>query len=214
MSSIGVFYSIRSSLFFWQQGNFIFVGKRYTNFTNIQRTSYFISMYFLKNIIFHFPSVEKYLEKKKCLISSWYRKDHTPVQFFWKDHLLRTFEEYIIFPCFFVFLLSFFFWEIFPDHTRHIIIFPKHLEKENMVFRAVLYVYSLTLYKSKLHYFIISKINPKFSCSNCPKNVAKNHNAVYCDICNLRVHLKCINIRKYYIEKYKMIRNCGIVKNV
>ena len=110
MSSIGVFYGIRSSLFFWQQGNFIFVGKRYTNFTNIQRTSYFISMYFLKNIIFHFPSVEKYhiFREKKCLISSWYRKDHTPVQFFWKDHLLRTFEEYIIFPCFFVFLLSFF----------------------------------------------------------------------------------------------------------
>ena len=115
MSSIGVFYGIRSSLFFWQQGNFIFVGKRYTNFTNIQRTPYFISMYFLRNIIFHFPSVEKYhiFRDKKCLISSWYRKDHTPVQFFWKDHLLRTFEEYIIFPCFFVFLLSFFFEKFF-----------------------------------------------------------------------------------------------------
>ena len=87
-----------------------------------------------------------------------------------------------------------------------------------MVFRAVLYVYSLTLYKSKLHYFIISKINPKFSCSICPKNVAKNHNAVYCDICNLWVHLKCINIRKYYYRKVqndKELRYCKkCIKNI
>ena len=35
---------------FWQKGNFIFVEKRNTAFTNIQKTS---------NIIFHFPSVKK-----------------------------------------------------------------------------------------------------------------------------------------------------------
>ena len=30
-------------------------------------------------------------------------------------------------------------------------------------------------------------MNQKFPCSICPKNVAKNHNAVCCDICNLWV---------------------------
>ena len=60
-------------------------------------------MYFLRNIIFHFPSVKKvsYFREKESHLSSWYKEDHIPVQFFWKDHLFGTFEEYIIFPCIF-----------------------------------------------------------------------------------------------------------------
>ena len=44
-------------------------------------------------------------------------------------------------------------------------------------------------------------MNQKFPCSICPKNVAKNHNAVCCDICNLWVHIKCNNITKYCYRK-------------
>ena len=44
-------------------------------------------------------------------------------------------------------------------------------------------------------------MNQKFPCSICPKNVAKNHNAVCCDICNLWVCIKCNNITKYCYRK-------------
>ena len=123
-------------------------------------------MYFSRKIIFYFPSVEEIsffreesLDRRKIIFQC---------NFFWKDHLFRTFEEYIIFPFFFFFLRkisSFIFSQknkiifsrkrniIFPDHTRKIIfesnffgkiIFSKLLEKENMVFRAVtLHIYSL-----------------------------------------------------------------------
>ena len=95
MLSLGVFFGKRSSLLFWQKGNFIFVEKRNATFTNIQKTSY---------LHVFFSPVKKYsiFEKKKCHLSSWYKKDHIPVQFFWKDHLFGTFEEYIIFPCIFL----------------------------------------------------------------------------------------------------------------
>ena len=39
-------------------------------------------------------------------------------------------------------------------------------------------------------------MNQKFPWSICPKNVAKNHNAVCSDICNLWVAIKCNNITK------------------
>ena len=117
-------------------------------------------MYFLRNLIFHFPSVKKNIfGKKKCHLSSWYKKDHIPVQVFWIDHLFGTFEEYIILPCIFFWKRSSFIFRlknniissgkrniIFLDDTREIIfqcyffgktIFSEHLEKENMVFRAV-----------------------------------------------------------------------------
>ena len=45
MSSLGAFFGKRSSLLFWQKGNFIFVGKRNTTFTNTQKTSYFHAFY-------------------------------------------------------------------------------------------------------------------------------------------------------------------------
>ena len=40
-------------------------------------------------------------------------------------------------------------------------------------------------------------MNQKFPCRISPENVAKNHNAVSCDICNLWVHIKCNNITTY-----------------
>ena len=59
-------------------------------------------MYFLIKIIFFcFPSKEKisyFLEKKKYHLSRYYKKEHVQAQFFWKDHLFRTFEENILFP--------------------------------------------------------------------------------------------------------------------
>ena len=63
-----------------------------------------ISMYFLRKIIFHFPSTEKisYFCEKEMYLSWWYKKDHMPVRFFWKNHLFRTVEENIIFPCIFL----------------------------------------------------------------------------------------------------------------
>ena len=46
-------------------------------------------------------------------------------------------------------------------------------------------------------------MNKKFPCRICPKNVAKNHNAVCCDICNLWVHIKWVhnNITRYCYRK-------------
>ena len=65
--------------------------------------------------------------KRKYHLSRYYKKDHFQGRIFWKDHLFRIFEENIIFPGFF--------FEKY--HLSFCAIFPKHLEKENMVFRAV-----------------------------------------------------------------------------
>ena len=44
-------------------------------------------------------------------------------------------------------------------------------------------------------------MNQNFPCSICAKNVAKNHNAVRCDIWKLWIHIKYSNITKYYYKK-------------
>ena len=81
--------------YFWQKGNHIFV-----TFIHIYK-KYHISMYFLRNIIFHLPSKEiMSLSKKEIHLSKDYKKDHIPVRVFWKDHLFRTFDENI-FSCIF-----------------------------------------------------------------------------------------------------------------
>ena len=70
--------------------------------THIQEISYFYV--FLEKG--HFPPKEKisrFREKRN------YRKDHVLMQSFWKDHLFRTFEKNIIFPCIFWERSSFFF---------------------------------------------------------------------------------------------------------
>ena len=44
-------------------------------------------------------------------------------------------------------------------------------------------------------------MTPKFPCSFCYKAVAKHHNTVCCDSCNLRVHMKCNNLTKFCYRK-------------
>ena len=55
-------------------------------------------------------------------------------------------------------------------------------------------------------------MNKKFPCSICPKSVAKNRNAVCCDIYNLWAHIKCNNITKYIgnrkLQNDKKLRYC------
>ena len=41
----------------------------------------------------------------------------------------------------------------------------------------------------------------KFPCNICGKNVANNHNAICCDICNKWVHSSCNNISRYCYRK-------------
>ena len=57
-------------------------------------------MCFLRKIIFHFPSKKKSHVFGKNEIPSFQtlQKRYIPVRFFWKDHILETFEENIIFP--------------------------------------------------------------------------------------------------------------------
>ena len=95
MSSLGVFFGKRSPLLFWQKGKFIFVRKRNTTFTNIQKTSYFHAFF---DNIFHFPSVKKnhIFWKKKYHLSSWYKKGHIPVQLFRKTIFSEIWRIYHI----------------------------------------------------------------------------------------------------------------------
>ena len=44
-------------------------------------------------------------------------------------------------------------------------------------------------------------MTPKFPCDVCYKAVAKNHNAVCRDSCNLWVHVKCNNLTKFCYRK-------------
>ena len=44
-------------------------------------------------------------------------------------------------------------------------------------------------------------MTPKFPCGICYKAVAKNHNGVCCDSCNLWVHIKCNNLTKFCHRK-------------
>ena len=95
MSSLGEFFGKRSSLLFWQKGNFIFVGKRNTTFTNIQKTSYF-HVFFEK---YHLS----FSVRKKNIIFSGKRNAIFP-------HDIRK----IIFQC------NFFGKTIFLEHLKNI----------------------------------------------------------------------------------------------
>ena len=150
MSSLGAFFGKRSSLLFWQKGNFIFVEKRNATFTNIQKTSY---------LHVFFSPVKKYsiFGKKKCHLSSWYKKDHIPVQFFWKDHLFRTFEENIIFPCIFWERSSFIFrpkYKVIFSGKRNII-FPDN-KRRKIIYQYYFFVVEKTIFSEhlkKISYF-------------------------------------------------------------
>ena len=112
-------------------------------------------MYFLRKIIFHFPSKEKisYFSKKKNHLSRCTRKIVFQRDFFWKDHLFRTFEENTIFPCIlserspFIFCLKnkmIFLGKkiVFQRSFFGKMIFSENLKKENVVFSAVFLVKS------------------------------------------------------------------------
>ena len=159
MSSLGVFFEKRSYFLFWQKGDFIFVEKKIPPIATYRK--HHISMYFLNNIISHFSSVKKisYFRKKEMhsfliisersyssaifLERSSFRKIwriyHISIYSFWekssfifplKNNIIFSGKRNIIFP------------EdatkvIFQCHFFGKIIFSKHLEKENIVFRAV-----------------------------------------------------------------------------
>ena len=55
----------------------------------------YFHVFFLRKITFHFPPKKYYhiFGEKKYHLSWWYKKDHIPVRFFWKDHLFRTFRK-------------------------------------------------------------------------------------------------------------------------
>ena len=54
-----------------------------------------------------------------------------------------------------------------------------------------------------------NNMTPMFPCGICAKAVAKNHNAVCCDICNLWVYIKCnsmMSFKKYAHSKWANFR--------
>ena len=57
-------------------------------------------------------------------------------------------------------------------------------------------------------------MTPKFPCGTYSKVVAKNHNAVCCGICNLRVYIKCNILTNSVTENFNRVMSHGIVKNV
>ena len=56
-------------------------------------------------------------------------------------------------------------------------------------------------------------MNPKCPCGVCYKVVAKNHNAVCCDSCNLWVHIKCNNLTKFCYRKLQTCHEPWYCKN-
>ena len=157
MSPLGVFF----------RGIFVFLPGWQCHACNayarIQKISYFHA-FSIKIIFFHFRLKKKYhifwkkeipsfqiLQKRSCSGANFlerpsfqniWRKYHISRYFFWKrSSFLLCLKNKIIF--------SGKRNIIFPDNTRKIIfqcdffgktIFSKHLEKENMVFRAVVYI--------------------------------------------------------------------------
>ena len=137
----------------------MFLDKRNTTFTNIQKTSYFY-VFFDKD---HLPfSVHKksiiFSGKRNAIFPHDIRKVIFQCNFFGKtifsEHLKNISYFHVFFweRSFFIFRLKYniiFSWKrniIFPDDTRKTIfqynsfgkiIFSEHLEKRNMVFRAV-----------------------------------------------------------------------------
>ena len=142
---LGVFFGRRSSLLFWQKGNFMCVKKSNTIFTK-----------------FPFSAIEElsYIREKKCHLVWWYKKNHIPVQFFWERPSFQNIWRKYYISMYFLRNSSFIFHLkskiifsgkrniMFPDDTRKIIfqcdffgktIFSDHLKNENMVFRAVIH---------------------------------------------------------------------------
>ena len=107
MSSFRVIFGKRLPLLYWQKDTFIFVGKKITSFTNIQKTSCFHVFFEKDYLLLSFHKKDIIFSGKRNVI---FRHNKRKILFqcifffffFWKDHLFRTFEEYIIFPCIFL----------------------------------------------------------------------------------------------------------------
>lgn len=56
-------------------------------------------------------------------------------------------------------------------------------------------------------------MTPKLPCGFCYRAVAKNHNAVYCDSCNLWVHMKCNNLIKFCYRKLQASQEPSYFEN-
>ena len=155
-------------VFFRGKGIFVFLpgaGGQYRAcnvYAYLQKIPYFHA-FFDKNLLLSFSAQKKniiFSGKNKYYLSRYYKKDRVQARISWKDHLSRTPEESIIFRGIFLRKIIFRFVSknkiifsgkrniIFPDNTRKIILqcdffgktmFSKHLEKENMVFRALLF---------------------------------------------------------------------------
>ena len=128
--------------------------------TRIYRKYYISTRFFIKIIFFHFPPKEKlsyFLEKRNIIFPDITKKAVLTREFLGKTIFSEHLKK-IYFQVFFWKISSFLLCLknkiifsgkrniIFPDNTRKIIfqcnffgktIFSKHLEKENMVFRAV-----------------------------------------------------------------------------
>ena len=57
--------------------------------------------------------------------------------------------------------------------------------------------------------------NPKLSCGICSKTIAKNHRFIHCELCNVKVHIKCDNtdIKTYNkIKTDNLSQTCTLCK--
>ena len=148
------FFGGRSTLLFWQKDNIISVA-----FIHIYK-KYYIPMYFLRKIILNLSSKEKkYFREKIPSFQIIQERSYSRTIFgktIFSEHLKKISYFYVFFweRSSFIFLLNnktIFSGKIniiFPDNTKKIIfqcnffgktIFSEHVEKENMVFRAVIF---------------------------------------------------------------------------
>ena len=147
----------RHLCFFSQEGNVTPLTP-----THIYRKHHISTRFLIKIIFFHFPPKEKisyFLEKRNTIFPDITKKIMFRREFFGKTIFSEHLKKISYFQVFFWEISSFLLCLknkiifsgkrniIFPDNTRKIIfqcnffgktIFSKHLEKENMVFRAVL----------------------------------------------------------------------------
>ena len=56
-------------------------------------------------------------------------------------------------------------------------------------------------------------MNSPWPCGHGHKIVAKNHNAVCCNVCNNWLHISCNSITRYIYTNFRNIKHLGTVKN-
>ena len=62
--------------------------------------------------------------------------------------------------------------------------------------------------------YILCQFDTSYPCDFSSKIIAKNHNAVCCDKCDMRIYIVCNNLSKYYYRKLqkdkypKLYANC------